>query len=117
MNKINKFLERIKIKPKELPKTINENEENRINNIEIKIEGEIKLFENEEEIIIQGARELLQQGRAVNMQEAVITFAVMFRGLKYKGTQITDNGKQIIVLGETLQDEIDIIDRYDENSR
>ena len=116
MNKIDKFLERIKVKPKKMLETVSETEKNKnridkIDNIGIEIETEIKLFDNEEETIIDGARELLEQGRTANIEEAIITFAVEARGLKHKETRKTEDGKLIIVFEETLQNEIDIIDR------
>lgn len=67
---------------------------------EVKIEGNVNLFENEEQKIIEGAKQLLESGNADNMQEAIATIGVMFRGLKFSEVQKTKDGKTIIVFSE-----------------
>ena len=71
--------------------------------IEIVIEGTVGVFENEKEQIIIGAKQLLQAGAAKDMQDAITTFAVMFRGLKFGEVKKDEGGKTVIVLKETVQ--------------
>lgn len=80
------------------------NENNNTQQIEIQIEGNIDLFKDEKERIIQGAKQLLAIGKADDMEDAIITAAVMFRGLKFKETKTTDDGKVVVVLRETAQE-------------
>lgn len=69
--------------------------------IQIEIEGSIDLYKDEKEQIIQGAKQLLEMGKAEDMEDAIITIATMLRGLKYNETKETANGK-IVVLRETV---------------
>lgn len=68
--------------------------------IEIHIEGDINLFKDEKEQILILARQLLEVGRENNMEEAIISAAVMFRGLRYLRTETCD-GIKTIILRET----------------
>lgn len=70
--------------------------------IQIDIQGDICLFKDEKEKIDEGAKQLLESGGAENMEDAIITFAIMFRGLKFVESKIED-GKKVIVLRETAQ--------------
>lgn len=67
---------------------------------EVQIEGNINLFEGEEEKIIKAAKQLLEIGRAEDMEDAILTIGVMFRGLKFSQVQKTKDGKTIIVFSE-----------------
>lgn len=73
-------------------------------NIEIVIESESEtpLFENESEQILLGAQTLLETKVADNIEDAIITFAAMFRGLKYQETKKAEDGKTIIVLKDPV---------------
>lgn len=64
--------------------------------IEIVIIGKNPLFEGEEEVIRKGAEHLLEIGRASDIYEAIGVYGTMFRGLKYKGMEKTEDGKTII---------------------
>lgn len=66
--------------------------------IQIVIEDYKNLFENEIEIIKNGALILLENGDVDNLEEGIIVFATMFRGLKYKNTEKEENGKTKIIL-------------------
>jgi len=79
-------------------------------NIQIEIEGSIGLFENEKEQIIQGAKQLLEMRKADNMEDAIITIATMFRGLKYNETKESANGKVIVLKETARQKNIEIVD-------
>lgn len=104
---ISDFLKRTKLKEKA---PVNELKSDVTQNIQIEIEDSTGLFENEKEQIIQGAKQLLEMGKADNMEEAIIIIAVMFRGLKYNETKESANGK-IVVLRETAkQSNIEIVD-------
>lgn len=77
------------------------------NNIEIIIEDNNNLFENEVELIKQGAINLLQNGNVDSLEEGIKVFAVMFRGLKYKRTEKDENGNIKIILKDIkLEDSI-----------
>ncbi|MBQ3021563.1 MAG: hypothetical protein IJD92_05015 [Bacilli bacterium] len=71
---------------------------NNVDNIELIIENYNNLFENEPEIIKNGALVLLENGNVNNLEEGIIVFATMIRGLKYKKTQKEENGKTRIIL-------------------
>ena len=73
-------------------------------NIEIKIESEsdTPLFENEEESIREGAQSLLENKRVDSLEEGIIFFATVIRGLAYKETKKTEDGKTIIILKEKV---------------
>lgn len=68
------------------------------NNIEIIIQDNNNLFENEEELIKQGAINLLENGNVDSIEEGIKIFAVMFRGLTYKNTEKDKNGNIKIIL-------------------
>ncbi len=67
---------------------------------EIQIQGDVNLFKDEKEKILQGAKQLLEIGKADDMQDAIISIGVMFRGLKFSEVQKTKDGKTIIVFSE-----------------
>ena len=69
-----------------------------INNIEIVIEHHNDCFENEEEIIREGAQTLLENGNVENFEDGIIVFATIIRGLKYKKTEKDENGHVKIIL-------------------
>jgi len=77
------------------------------NNIEIIIEDNNNLFENEIEIIKQGAISLLENGNVDTIEEGIKIFATMFRGLTYKNTEKDENGNIKIILKDIkLEDSI-----------
>jgi len=84
----------------------NTNNEDNIDNIEIIIENYNNLFENEHEIIKNGALVLLENGSVDNLEEGIIVFATIIRGLKYKKTQKEENGKTKIVLSDLKPENI-----------
>lgn len=102
MKKFGDFLKRIRVSEEKITQS-NDTQETQSNNtqeIEIQIEGNINLFKNEEEQIMQGAKQLLEIGSADNMEEAIKVFAVMFRGLRFSETKKTEDGKTVVVLEE-----------------
>lgn len=60
--------------------------------IEIIIENSSGQFENEEEIIMQGGRELFANGFATSLEDGAITIATMMRGLRYLGKEPQEDG-------------------------
>ena len=103
MGKIGDFIKRIKVeKNKDIVNTLN----NGVSDVEIDIEGDLQLFKDEKEKIIQGAKELLEIGKADDIEDAIITYAMMFRGLGFERTEKSENGKKTVVLRETAQREI-----------
>ena len=80
MRKLNEFLKGIRDNKSE------ENTNTQVDtlNIQIQIEGDTGYFKDEKEQIIAGAKSLLETKAADNMEDAIITFATMFRGLKFK---------------------------------
>lgn len=77
------------------------------NNIEIIIEDNNNLFENEIELIKQGAINLLKNGNVDSIEEGIKIFACMFRGLKYKKTEKDEQGNIKIILKDIkLEDSI-----------
>lgn len=78
------------------------------NNIKIVIENHHKeIFENEEEIILKGAQMFLEDKRVASLEEGIITFATIIRGLKYKTTTTDENGfPQIIFEDFKLEEDI-----------
>lgn len=72
--------------------------------IKIIIEGDINLFEDEKEKIIEGAKQLLELGKADDMEDAIKVFATIFRGLSCGENQKDKDGNTIIVLRETARD-------------
>lgn len=56
------------------------------------------LFENEIEIIKKGALELVKNKNAETIEEGIIVFATMFRGLSYDKTEKDENGNIKIIL-------------------
>jgi len=101
LRKFGDFFKRIKV-TQEPTTSIDENK--RSQEIQIQIEGDVGLFKDEKEKIIEGAKQLLEIGRAENMEDAIITVAVMLRGLKFKETKRTEEGKTVVVLMETVRD-------------
>lgn len=99
MGKLGDFFKRIR--EIEEPTSIAENKNTQ--EIQIQIEGDLGLFKDENEKIIEGAKHLLEIGRAENMEDAIITAAVMLRGLKFKETKRTEDGRIVVVLRETAQ--------------
>lgn len=68
--------------------------------IDIIIESSNNLYENEQEMILAGARVLLENRRVDNFEDGIITFATMFRGLRYKGIEKDDDGSVKILLSD-----------------
>lgn len=66
--------------------------------IEIVIENHHSEFSNEEEIIKKGARDLLATKAVESLEEGIIVFASIFRGLRYKETIKDDDGNIKIYL-------------------
>ena len=77
-----------------------------VQEFEIQIEGDINLFEGEKEKIIEAAKQLLEIGKADDIQDAIISIGVIFRGLKFSEVQKTKDGKTIIVFSEVGEKEI-----------
>lgn len=69
-------------------------------NIGIIILNHNEEFANEEELIMQNAKALLENGFADSLQDGIISSATMFRGLKYKGIE-EENGIIKIILEDT----------------
>lgn len=69
-----------------------------IDNIEIIIKCSNGMYENESCVIKESASALLETGKFSNIEEAIIFFATEIRGLKFKGTEIDENGKIKIIL-------------------
>lgn len=92
------------MKIRDLFKRKKENNTNDQSNItqefEIQIQGDVNLFKDEKEKILQGAKQLLEIEKADDMQDAIISIGVMFRGLKFSDVQKTKDGKTIIVFSE-----------------
>lgn len=103
MRKLGDFLKRIKIKEVNTTPGI---QKNSIENVQIHIEGDVQLFKDEKEKIIEGAKQLLEIGKADDIEDAIITYAMMFRGLGFERTEKSENGKKTVVLRETPQREI-----------
>ena len=100
MEKLGAFFKRIK----ETQKTNTLIHENKTSQeILVQIEGDVGLFKDEKEKIIEGAKQLLEIKKAENMEDAIITAAVMLRGLKFKETKRTEDGRIVVVLRETVQ--------------
>lgn len=89
------FLNFLKLKKQELEKIDNKID---MSNINISILNNSNLFENEENIIKDGALVFLENKMADDDEDAIITFATMIRGLKYIRTDIDENGNKTIVL-------------------
>ena len=105
MRKLGDFFKRIKVKEVNTTPVILKNS---IENVQIHIEGDVQLFQDEKEKIIEGAKQLLEIGKADNIEDAIITYAIMFRGLGFSKTiKRSEDGNTIIVLKETAQREID----------
>lgn len=76
-------------------------------NIDIVIENHNNLFKDEEEIIKQGAKTLLENGNVETFEEGVIVFSTMIRGLNYKKTEKDENGHIKIILKDVnMEDSI-----------
>jgi len=78
--------EKHQISKKNNPNTKETNKSNNSNQdkIEIVIENNNNLFENETEMIKNGTSILLENKKVDSLEEGIIVFATMFRGLKYK---------------------------------
>lgn len=96
------YLKKIKYQLLCKKNTINDkadsNNTNNEDNMEIIIENYNNLFENEYEIIRNGALVLLENGNVANLEEGIIVFATMIRGLKYKKTEKEEDGNVKIIL-------------------
>ena len=71
-----------------------------IDNIEIVIENHSHLFPNEIDTIKQSAKLWLEAGSVDSIEEGIISFAVIIRGLSYMRTEECENGKKTIVFRE-----------------
>lgn len=91
-NKLQELQE--KEETKETNDTINDEE------VEIVIENHNSLFAGEDEILRIGAKELVKAKRADNYVEGIIVFGVMIRGLKYRRTETTEEGKTKIIFAD-----------------
>jgi len=112
MRKMGDFFKRIKVKENNvIPKT---QEENSNDKIQIEIEGNIELFKEEKEKILEGAKYLLQTKAVKDMEEAIITFATMFRGLKLKEIKKNEDGNIVITLKETVNQQEKICSQENE---
>lgn len=101
--KIADFFKRIKVTEDNLDtKRSNDN----VQQIEIEIQEDSGIFKNEKDKIMQGARELLKIGKADNMEDAIVTFAVMFRGLKFSEVKKTKEGTTVVVLRDTVKERV-----------
>ena len=86
------------------------NNQEKEDNIQIVIIGKGEMFEDEEEQIKVGAKQLLEIGRAKDMNDAIATIGTMFRGLRYRGTEVTEDGKTVI----TFEDVVSIKNRKEQ---
>ena len=91
------------------------NNNNIINNIRIQIDGDTGLFKDEKQQIVAGAKQLLEMGKCDDMADAIITFATMFRGLKFLEIKKLKNGEIVVVLQETAQELKGSINRDEKN--
>lgn len=98
MNLLN-YLKKIKSQLLNAKEPNNKNmETDNMDNVEIIIENYNNLFENEHEIIKKEALTLLENGNVDSIEEGIIVFATMIRGLKHKKTEKEENGKVKIIL-------------------
>lgn len=104
MRKLGDFFKRIKVKEVNSMPVI---QKNSFEDVQIHIEGDVQLFKDEKEKIIEGAKQLLEMGKVDDIEDAIITYAMMFRGLSFERTEKRENGKKTVVLRETAQREID----------
>lgn len=111
MGKLGDFFKRIKETQKSTT-SIDKNKPSQ--EIQIEIEGDVGLFKDEKEKIIEGAKQLLEIERAENMEDAIITAAVMLRGLKFKEIKRTEDGRIVVVLRENAQGRGNISKETDE---
>lgn len=100
-NKRNKVLQ-LEEQAKDNEKTNIGNNKTNTDNIKIIIENSCGAFDNEEEIIKEGAIKFLELGRANDMEDAIITAATMIRGLKYARTEKDENGNIVIVFKDMI---------------
>ena len=91
MRKFGDFFKRIKLSEKDITSTENKN----VQDVQIQIEGNMDLFKDEKE------------------NDAIITIATMFRGLKFKETKRCEDGTLIVVLRETAQQNVVIFNEDD----
>lgn len=66
--------------------------------IEIVIENDTDFYENEKEVILNGGKGFFEHGNAASLEEGIITFATMIRGLKYQRTEKDDQGNIKVIL-------------------
>lgn len=114
LGKLGNFFKRIK-ETQKATTSIDKNKPSQ--EIQIEIEGDVGLFKDEKEKIIEGAKQLLEIERAENMEDAIITAAVMLRGLKFKETKRAEDGRIVVVLRETLQGRSNISKKTDQIER
>lgn len=69
---------------------------------EIIIKNSCNLFSKEEEIILKGGQMFLRDKRVDNLEEGIITFATLIRGLKYRRTDIDELGNKKIILEDII---------------
>ena len=110
VRKFGDFFKRIKLAEKDILSTENNSDKQ----VQIQIDGDMDLFKDEKEKIIQGAKQLLEIGKATDMADAIITFATIFRGLKLKETKRCEDGTLIVVLRETVMQSIVAFNEDDE---
>lgn len=102
MKKFGDFFNRIKFRKEE--NVINDTViEKKNKKIHIQIDGDTGLFKDEKEQIINGAKSLLEMGRCDDMVDAIITFATMFRGLRFQETKENAEGEVVVVLKDSEQ--------------
>ena len=71
-------------------------------NIKIIIKNSSGFFDNEEEMIKEGALNFLETGKVDDMEDAIITSATILRGLKYDKTEKDENGNIIIIFKDIV---------------
>ena len=105
INRLGELFKKIKGNSNESKAKENTNIEKTDNiHIRIQIDGDTGLFKDEKQKIIEGAKQLLELGKCNDMVDAIITFATMFRGLKFREVKKTEEGEIVIVLKETAQE-------------
>lgn len=102
MSIFKKFFSR---KKQEVKPLITDNK-NDVENIEVKIEGSLKLFEEEEKQILESAMQLVDMGKANDLVDGIIIIGVICRGLKFKEIKTTFDGKKIIIFNEIVEEKI-----------
>lgn len=69
-----------------------------IENIKIQIINESGIFENEKEIIFEGAKDFFEKKAVNSIEEGIIMVATTLRGLRYIETKIDEDGKKCVIL-------------------